>query len=64
MSADGVERIDAAFLAALEQRPGSCWERLLDAADELGQVHEVPVAEVIARVRLAFSAGSARAAAH
>jgi len=63
MSGDGVQQVDSAILAALGQRPASCWERLLDAADELVQVHGVPVEEVIARVRLALSAGSERAAA-
>jgi hypothetical protein len=64
MSGDGVEQLDAAIRAALEQRPASCWERLLDAADELVELHEVPVEEVIAGVRLAFSAGGERVAAH
>lgn len=47
-----------AVSAALEQRPGSCWERMLDAADELVEVHGVPVEEVIARIRLAFASGN------
>ena len=46
-----------AVSVALEQRPGSCWERMLDAADELVEVHGVSVEEVLARIRLAFGLG-------
>lgn len=58
MSGARVERSDLVIRAALEQRPASCWERLLDAADELVHVHEVPVGEVAARIRLALAAGN------
>ena len=55
-----VEARDASDLvairAALAERPNSCWERLLDAADELAHVHDVPVGEVIARIKLALAA--------
>jgi hypothetical protein len=46
-----------AIRAALSERTNSCWERLLDAADELAHVHKVPVGEVIARLKLSFAPG-------
>jgi hypothetical protein len=45
-----------AIRAALAERPNSCWERLLDAADELAHVHKVRVDEVIARIELSIAA--------
>jgi len=38
--------------AALSSRLVSCWDRLEDAVSELVALHEVPEAEILARVRL------------
>jgi hypothetical protein len=53
---NGDGRAVRALHTALEQRAGSRWEQLLDAADELVQVHEVRVGEIIDRIRLALGA--------
>jgi hypothetical protein len=38
--------------AALSSRLVSCWDRLEDAVSELVALHEIPEAEILARVRL------------
>jgi hypothetical protein len=39
---------------ALAGRLASCWDRLEDAVSELLALHEVPEAEIVARVRRAI----------
>jgi len=41
--------------AALSSRLVSCWDRLEDAVSELVALHEVPAAEILARVRLTIA---------
>jgi hypothetical protein len=53
----GAERSDVALDAAFEQAPGSCWARLLGAADELVHTHQIPVEEVTARISLCLAHG-------
>jgi len=38
--------------AGLASRVASCWDRLEDAVSELVALHEIPEAEILARVRL------------
>jgi len=41
--------------AALSGRLVSCWDRLEDAVSELVALHEIPEAEIVARVRLTIA---------
>jgi hypothetical protein len=50
---DPVQDIDRSRVqAALSSRVVSCWDRLEDAVSELVALHEIPEAEILARVRL------------